>query len=337
MPSLTQRLGLRLPIVLAPMAGGISTPELVAAVGNAGGLGSLGAAYLTPAQIGEAGAAVRRLTQEPFAVNLFAPQSTSEPTAPQVERAVAELAPFHADLGLPPPALPPQTSGDFEAQLDAALEVCPAVLSFTFGRLETRHLEALRVRGILAIGTATGLEEARQLEADGVDSIVLQGGAAGGHRGGWSEDELADTLALTRAAAQSVRVPLIAAGGLMTAADVRAVLDAGASLTQCGTAFLRATEAGTSAPYRAALAAAKPGDTVLTRAFSGRTARGLRNAVTAGIGHPLPYPQQNALTRQMRAAGAAAGRADVLSLWAGEGVAQGREGTAAEILAGLWP
>ncbi|CAM3232674.1 nitronate monooxygenase [Deinococcus saxicola] len=336
MPSLTQRLGLRVPIVLAPMAGGISTPGLVAAVGNAGGLGSLGAAYLTPTQIREAGAAVRRLTRGPFAVNLFAPQSTSEPTAPQVERAVAELAPFHAALGLPPPALPPQASDDFEAQLDAALEVCPAVLSFTFGRLEARHLGALRVRGILAIGTATGLEEARQLEADGVDAIVVQGGAAGGHRGGWSEDELADTLTLTRAAAKNIRVPLIAAGGLMTAADVRAVLDAGASLAQCGTAFLRATEAGTSEPYRAALAAAKTGDTVLTRAFSGRTARGLRNAVTEGVQQPLPYPQQNALTRPLRAAGATAGRADVLSLWAGEGVESGRTGTAAEILESLW-
>ncbi|AIZ45663.1 2-nitropropane dioxygenase [Deinococcus radiopugnans] len=336
MPSIMQRLNLR-PIVLAPMAGGPGTPELAAAVSHAGGLGSLGAAYLTPAQILEAGAAVRRLTRGPFAVNLFAPQPTVQPTELEVEQAAAELAPFHSDLGLPPPALTTQADIDFGAQLDAVLELRPAVLSFTFGRLNTRHLEALRERGILVIGTATGLEEARQLEADGVDAIVVQGGAAGGHRGGWLEDELADTLALTRAAAGSVRTPLIAAGGLMTAGDVRAVLEAGASLAQCGTAFLRATEAGTSAPYRAALAAAKAGDTVLTRAFSGRTARGLRNAVTEGIGQPLPYPFQNALTRPMRAAGAAAGRADVLSLWAGEGVAQGQEGSAAQILAGLWP
>ncbi|QFP76155.1 nitronate monooxygenase family protein [Deinococcus sp. AJ005] len=336
MPTLTQRLGLRLPIVLAPMAGGISIPELVSAVSTAGGLGSLGAAYLTPAQITEMGAAVRRLTQGPFAVNLFAPQPNVPPTASEVARATAELVPFHADLGLPTPTLTAQADPDFGLQLEAVLEVCPAVLSFTFGRLEARHLEALKSSGILTIGTATGLEEARQLETDGVDAIVVQGGAAGGHRGGWSEDELADTLALTRATAQSIGVPVIAAGGLMTAADVRAVLDAGASLAQCGTAFLRATEAGTSAPYRAALAAAKTGDTVLTRAFSGRTARGLRNAVTEGIQQPLPYPFQNALTRSMRAAGVKTGRADVLSLWAGEGVAHGRAGTAAEILESLW-
>ncbi|OLV16092.1 Enoyl-acyl-carrier-protein reductase [Deinococcus marmoris] len=336
MLTLTQRLGLRLPIVLAPMAGGISTPELVAAVSTAGGLGSLGAAYLTPAQITEAGAAVRRLTQGAFALNLFAPHPTVATTGSEVERAAAELAPFHASLGLQPPELTAQANPDFGLQLEAVLEVCPAVLSFTFGRLEAQHLEALRSRGILTVGTATGLEEARQLEADGVEAIVVQGGAAGGHRGGWSEDELADTLSLTRAAAQSIRIPVIAAGGLMTAADVRAVLDAGASLAQCGTAFLRATEAGTSAPYWAALAAAKTGDTVLTRAFSGRTARGLRNAVTEGVQQPLPYPFQNALTRSMRAAGAKAGRADVLSLWAGEGVAHGLAGTAAEILESLW-
>ncbi|MFK7603259.1 NAD(P)H-dependent flavin oxidoreductase [Deinococcus sp. SM5_A1] len=333
---LMQHLNLRLPTILAPMAGGISTPELVAAVSNAGGLGSLGAAYLTPAQIREAGAAVQRLTRRPFAVNLFAPQPNVTPTASEVERAAAELAPFHASLGLHPPELTAQADPDFGLQLEAVLEVRPAVLSFTFGRLEAQHLEALKSLGILTVGTATGLEEAQQLETDGIDAIVLQGGAAGGHRGGWLEDELADTLTLTRAAAKSIRVPLIAAGGLMNAADVRAVLDAGASLAQCGTAFLRATEAGTSAPYRAALAAAKTGDTVLTRAFSGRTARGLRNAVTEGVQQPLPYPLQNALTRSMRAAGAKAGRADVLSLWAGEGVAHGRAGTAAEILESLW-
>ncbi|GGL75909.1 nitronate monooxygenase [Deinococcus aerolatus] len=337
MPVILQRLNLRVPIVLAPMAGGPGTPELAAAVSQAGGLGSLGVAYLTPAQIRETGAAVRRLTPGPFALNLFAPQPAARPTQLEVARATAELAPFHARLGLAPPVLTAQAEQDFESQLEAVLDVCPAVLSFTFGRLDARHLEALRARGVLTMGTATGLDEARQLEADGVDAVVLQGGAAGGHRGGWLTDERADTLALVQAAAQGVRVPLIAAGGLMTREDVRAVLDAGARLAQCGTAFLRAAEAGTSAPYRSALAAARPGDTVLTRAFSGRTARGLRNAVTEGVAHPLPYPFQNALTRQLRAAGAEAGRADVLSLWAGEGVGQGREGSAAQILAGLWP
>ncbi|GGM06488.1 NAD(P)H-dependent flavin oxidoreductase [Deinococcus aerophilus] len=336
MNALMQRLNLRVPVVLAPMAGGPGTPELAAAVCEAGGLGSVGSAYLTPTQIREAGAQVRARTDRPFALNVFVPEESAWPEAEAVARAAAELAPFHAALKLPPPTLPQRVSEDFAAQFAAVLEVRPDVLSFTFGRLSADHLRALRARGILTVGTATGLMEARALETDGVDAIVVQGGAAGGHRGGWLEDELADTPTLTRSVAAAVGVPVIAAGGVMNRAGVRAVLDTGASLAQCGTAFLRAAEAGTSAPYRAALAAAGPSDTTLTRAFSGRPARGLRNAMTRAAEQPLPYPYQNALTRPLRAAGTAAGRADVLSLWAGEGVEQGREDTAANILAALW-
>ncbi|GAA5513405.1 nitronate monooxygenase [Deinococcus carri] len=337
MNPLMQRLGLRVPIVQAPMAGGPSTPELAAAVSQAGGLGSLGAAYLTPAQLREAAGAVRRLTDRPFALNLFVPEPRPAVTEEEVAAAVADLVPLHAELELPPPALPERVREDFEAQFEAVLEVKPAVFSFAFGRLGRPEMAALQAAGTLVIGTATGVEEARALAADGVDAVVAQGGAAGGHRGGWGQDELADTLALTRAVAEAVALPVIAAGGLMNAADVRAALDAGASLVQCGTAFLRATEAGTSAPYRSALAAAQPGATTLTRAFSGRLARGLANRVTAEVGRPLPYPLQNGLTRPLRTAAASAGRAEFLSLWAGEGAHRGREGKAAEILGDLWP
>lgn len=338
-----ERLGLRVPVVQAPMAGGVSTPQLAAAVSEAGGLGSLGAAYLTPGQIGEAGAAVRARTGRPFGVNLFVPGAVPDLTAEAVAAACAELAPLHAELGLPPPALLARVREDFGAQLQAALEVRPAVFSFAFGRLGEAELAALQRGGTLVIGTATSVPEARLLAADGVDAVVAQGSAAGGHRGGWlggdggASDEEADTLALTRAVAAAVRVPVIAAGGLMDAAQVRAALNARASLVQCGTAFLRASEADTPAPYRAALAAARAGDTALTRAFSGRAARGLANRVTAEVRRPLPYPYQNALTRDLRSAATRAGRAEFLSLWAGEGAHRGRDGTAAEILAALWP
>lgn len=337
MNALMRRLGLSVPVIQAPMAGGPATPELVAAVSGAGGLGSLGAAYLAPGEIGKAGAAVRALTGRPFGVNLFIPGPLPEITESEVAAAVAELAPLHAELGLPTPSLPGHPQEDFGAQFGAVLAVRPAVFSFAFGRLGRAEGEALRGADILAVGTATGVEEARLLAADGVDAVVAQGGAAGGHRGGWRHDDLAGTLALTRAVAGAVEVPVIAAGGLMEAADVRAALDAGASLAQCGTAFLRAAEAGTSAPYRAALASAGPGETTLTRAFSGRVARGLSNRVTAGVERPLPYPLQNALTRELRAAAARAGRAEFLSLWAGEEVWRGREGTATDILDSLWP
>lgn len=329
-----QKLGLQRPVILAPMAGGISTPALVAAVSEAGGLGSLGAAYLTPQQISAEIAAVRGLTKRPFAVNLFAPQALPQVTSEQIAAAEANLAPLHAALNLAPPKLPAQVEEDFAAQFEAVLEAGPAVFSFAFGRLERSRLEALRARGILTIGTATSLPEAQILESDGVDAVVLQGGAAGGHRGGWQRDDLADTLDLVRAA-QSLSLSVIAAGGLMTAEAVQAALGAGAELVQCGTAFLRAAEAGTSAPYRAALAAAQAGQTTLTRSFSGRLARGLANTVTQEVQEPLPYPYQNALTRPMRSAAATANRAEFLSLWAGEHFWQGREGPAAEILVGL--
>lgn len=337
MNGLMDRLGLRVPVVQAPMAGGISTPALAAAVSGVGGLGSLGAAYLSPEQIAQAGAAVRARTDRPFAVNLFVPQPLPRVTPAEVAAATAELAPLHAELGLPPPTLPERVQEDFAAQFRAVLELRPAVFSFAFGRLGPAQQAALRERGILTIGTATGLGEAQALAADGADAVTVQGAAAGGHRGGWGQDDLADTLALTRAVAAAVKLPVIAAGGLMNAADVRAALNAGASLVQCGTAFLRATEAGTSSPYRAALAAAGPGQTVLTRAFSGRPARGLANRVTAEVARPLPSPLQNALTRELRAAATRMGRAEFLSLWAGEAYRRGREGTAVEILQSLWP
>lgn len=335
MQSVLERLRLTVPIVLAPMAGGVGTPALVAAVSQAGGLGSVGAAYLTPEQITTQGQAVRAQTDRPFAVNLFAPLPVPTVSAEQVAAACAELAPFHASLGLPAPSLPEQVQEDLEAQFAAVVALRAAVCSFAFGRLSPAQLAQLHGAGILAVGTATSVTEARVLEADGVDAVVMQGGAAGGHRGGWQEDTLADTVALTRAVVQVVRIPVIAAGGLMSAADVRAVLDAGAALAQCGTAFLLADEAGTSATYRAALTAG--GETVLTTAFSGRSARGLANAVSREVHAPLPYPHQNALTRPLRTAGAAAGRADVLSLWAGTGYAQATTGPAVSILARLTP
>lgn len=335
--NLMARLGLTKPIVLAPMAGGTGTPELAAAVSNAGGLGSLGAAYLSPGQLREAGEAIRELTGRPFAVNLFAPHALPEISPEQTAIAINELAPLHAALDLPMPALPAQVQEDFQAQLEAVLDLRPAVFSFAFGQVDTALLENLRQCGILSIGTATSLPEALALEAGGVDAVVVQGGTAGGHRGGWMQDDLADTEELTRQAAQTVRIPVIAAGGLMTRQHVKAVLEAGASLAQCGTAFLRAHEAGTSAAYRRALAQADAGDTTLTVSFSGRPARGLKNIVTEQVQQPLPYPYQNALTRQLRQAATTQGRSEFLSLWAGVGVWEGRDGSAEDVLNSLCP
>ncbi|UBV43646.1 nitronate monooxygenase [Deinococcus taeanensis] len=330
------RASLRVPLVLAPMAGGTGTPALAAAVSAAGALGSLGGAYLTPDALRGAIREVRALTPGPLMVNLFAPQPIPAVTGEEVRRAAAELTPFHERHGLPPAHLPETVQEAFEAQLEVVLVERPEVFSFAFGRLAPDVLTSLRARGILTVGTATSVAEALDLQSDGVDAVTVQGGPAGGHRGGWREDALADTLTLTRAAAAQLRVPVIAAGGLMSAADLRAVLAAGAALAQCGTAFLRAQEAGTPGAYRAALQAGTR-DTVLTRAYSGRPARGLRTTLTDVVASPLPFPLQNALTRPLRAAGARRDDPEVLSLWAGEGYRRGLTGTAAQIVAHLTP
>ncbi|MXV20393.1 NAD(P)H-dependent flavin oxidoreductase [Deinococcus xianganensis] len=327
---------LRAPVALAPMAGGVGTPALAAAVTRAGGLGSLGGAYLTPQALRAAIREVRALTDGPLLVNLFAPQPVPAVTPDAVALATAELAPFHDALNLPRPTLPERVQEDFSAQLDVVLEERPEVFSVAFGPIPPDALAALRARDILTVGTATSLSEALALHESGVDAITVQGSAAGGHRGGWQEDALADTLTLVREVARATPLPVLAAGGLMTAGHVRAALEAGATLAQCGTAFLLADEAGTSAPYRQAVQEGTL-DTVLTRAYSGRTARGLRTTLTDAVTHPLPFPHQNALTRPLRTAGAQAGQADVLSLWAGTGYRQAQATGAAQIVAGLTP
>ncbi|AWN22631.1 2-nitropropane dioxygenase [Deinococcus irradiatisoli] len=335
MNSLMEQLGFNVPIMLAPLGGGPGSPALAAAISAAGGLGSVGSAYFTPEQIREAGAAVRAVTRQPFALNLFAPQPWPQVGAAALQAAQAELAGYHRELGLPAPQLPDVPELDFAAQFRAVLDVRPAALSFTFGVLGAAELTALKNAGILSIGTCGSLEEARELHSSGVDALCVQGREAGGHRGSWLHDARQSTLDLTRAVAAGLPSPVIAAGGLMDASDVRAALAAGAQLAACGTAFLLADEAGTSPPYRAALSSG--GDTLFTQAFSGKWARGLANRLTREVRSPLPFPWQNALTRALRSSATQQGRSEYLSLWAGEGVNRITAGPAAQLLARLWP
>jgi nitronate monooxygenase len=336
--SFTEALGVRLPIVAAPMAGGPSTPALVAAVGEAGGLGVLGGAYLTPdalrAQIRE----VRRLTAAAFGVNLL----LSEPVAVDADEvgvALALLAPYAEELGVELPTGPPGTAAD---DLDALVEVVVAervpLVSVAFGVPSPSAVAALRGSGALLAGTATTVAEARAVDAAGFDVVVVQGAEAGGHRGTFlhdPEDGLVGLMALVPQVRSAVGVPVVAAGGIVDGRGVAACLRLGAAAAQLGTAFLLCPEAGTSAPYRRAVAAAQETDTVITRAFSGRAARGIRNRVTedlAGAALP-PYPVMNALTRGLRKRAAELGRAEFLSLWAGQGVGAVRELPAAELVA----
>jgi nitronate monooxygenase len=228
------------------------------------------------------------------------------------------MSEIHRELGLPEPSLPILPPDPFRAQLAAVIEAKPAAFSFTFGIPDAEAMAALRAAGIGTLGTATSLREGHLLAKAGVDAAIAQGAEAGAHRGTFAgEDAPVLTLDLVRDLASHLTVPVIAAGGIMTGNDVARAVRAGAEAVQMGTAFLACDEAGTSAPYREALLHAHGEQTVLTRAFSGRAARGLRNAFIDRVGERdeliLPYPIQNSLTRPMRAAAAAKGNAEYLS------------------------
>jgi nitronate monooxygenase len=336
--ALTRRLGLAHPIIQAPLAGGGDTPALIAAVGEAGALGFIGAAYLAPREIVEAVRAVRALTARPFGISLFAPSPPSAPGA-DATAALARLAPYFAELGLPPPAAPAPPADAFADQLAAALDSGAAVFSFTFGVLPATAIAAIKGRGMTVLGTATTVDEAIALERAGVDAVVAQGSEAGGHRGTFAGDFDAGsvgTVALVPQIADAVKVPVIASGGIMDGRGIAAALALGASAVQMGTAFLTCDEAGIPEAYKAAILAAREHDTRLTRAFSGRPARGIVNRFMTEIEGSreaiLPFPLQNALTRPLRTAAAKQGRAEFLSLWAGQGVRLARRQSAASLV-----
>ncbi|HSK42457.1 MAG TPA: nitronate monooxygenase [Candidatus Binatia bacterium] len=274
-----RKYGLSIPVVLAPMGGGPSTPELVAAVSNAGGLGSLAAAYSNGARIEQDIAAIRKLTTKPFAVNVFSPQAQL-PLNDGVKTVADFLRPYHERLGLKAPELPQKPIEDFDEQVDAVAKAAPSIVSFTFGLLPPKVTEGLKKQGTYLMGTATTVEEAKQLERAGVDAVIAQGSEAGAHRGTFAvpaEEALIGTVALVPQVADAVRVPVIASGGIMDGRGLVAALALGASAVQMGTAFLACKEAGTNTTYREALKRERESSTTLTRAFSGRMARGLSN------------------------------------------------------------
>ncbi len=334
----TRRTGARLPIVAAPLAGGPSTAGLVAAASAAGGYGVLPGGYLTPDEFRAGIREVRGRTDAPFGVNVLLAQPFEVDPA-QIGAALELLRPYADELGVTL-SVPDRFGDDVEGLMDVAAAERVPLLSFAFGIPPADRLDALRAAGVLTCGTATSVAEARALAAAGVDLVCVQGAEAGGHRGGFRTDPavgLVGLVALVPLVRDAVDIPVIAAGGIMDGRGVAAALALGADAAQLGTAFLRCPEAGTSPPYRRALTTATETGTILTNAFSGRPARGIRNRQAvdlAGAALP-PYPVLNALTRPLRRAAAAAGRWEFLSLWAGQGVPAGRELPAAELVASL--
>ena len=336
-------LGIKHPLIQAPMAGGATTPGLVAAVCEAGALGSFGFAYMQPEAMQRDAEAVRAATPAPFSINLF---TSPQPGAidPQAQRgAIDAIAGYHAELGLPPPEpVKPPYAPDFEAQFSAIEEMRPPVFTFHLGELPAERVRRLQSAGIKVGGSATCVAEARRLEALGVDFIVAQGAEAGGHRGTYLRDPydaMTGTFALVRLVVQAVRTPVVAAGGIMDGAGIAAALALGAQAAQLGTAFIACPESGLAPIYKARILAAQEDETVITEKFSGKPARALTNRfireMHARQAPQLAFPAHNSLLGKLRATAAKSGNADFVALWAGQAVPLARALPAAELVATL--
>jgi nitronate monooxygenase len=338
---LSALVGCEHPLVQAPMAR-VGTPELVAAVCEAGALGSLAGAMVTPDELRSQIRTVRELTSKPFAVNVFAPLEPVEPGAGVVERMSEVLAPWRERLGLEGDAPPPRKPPDFDEQLAILLEERPAAFSFTFGIPPEPALAALRDAGIRIFGTATTVGEAEQLERAGCDAVVAQGSEAGGHRGTFAaefEAALVGTVALVPQVADRVSVPVIAAGGIMDGRGVAAALALGADAAQLGTAFVVTTESGAPPAYVDSLTGAGDTSTKVTAAFTGRPARGIRTPFFDGIessGTEIPpYPRHQDLTLELLGPGLERDELDVVVRLAGQGAPLARRMGAGELVGEL--
>ncbi|HLJ30383.1 MAG TPA: nitronate monooxygenase [Candidatus Angelobacter sp.] len=333
--------GMTIPVVQAPMAGGPTTPELVAAVCNAGGLGSLGAEYLSPGQMEHDIERIRQLTRRPFAINLFSPDA-DEALSGDFATVSEFLSRYHKRLSIGEPEFPKSPGENFDEQIEVLLRLRVPIVSFTLGAFPARVMERLKEQSIYVMGTATTVKEAKLLEEAGVDAITAQGSEAGGHRGTFTaeaESVLVGAMALVPQMVDAISVPVLASGGIMDGRGIVAAMALGASAAQMGTAFLACDEAGTSGTFRDALLQATEDQTTITRAFSGRPARGLRNEFIeawnkAGL-KPMSFPWQNTLTRPMRRAAAIANDGGLQSMWAGQGLRLLRRGTAASLMAQL--
>jgi nitronate monooxygenase len=341
---LSAALGIEYPIIQGPL-NGLNHQRLVAAVSNFGGLGSFGAHGLTPPAIRAAIGEIRAMTAKPFAVNLWV--SMEDAGAPGVDeaafaRSLSALRGTLEALGAELPTYQQYLPLRFEDQVRVVLEENVAAFSFICGIPSREILEECRRRNIRTLGTATTPDEALALEAAGIEIIVASGFEAGGHRGSFlrpAEQSFMGTFSLLPQVVDAVRVPVVAAGGVADARGIAAALMLGAQGVQLGTAFLASDESGASPLHRDALRHGRAGKTVLTKAITGRWARGIENELTALLDRAgvevLPYPLQRSLVRSLTVAAEKANRPELLAMWAGQSAGLTRSADPAELLRSL--
>jgi nitronate monooxygenase len=325
---LTAKLGIEYPIIQGPF-GGFASQQLTAAVSNFGGLGSIGGLNLSPEAIKDVVAEIRALTVKPFAMNLWVSledEGARRSDENAFRRSLAPIAGHLTELGAALPGYKPYSPTlRFEEQARALLDAKVPVFSFIYGIPPREILDECRAKGIVTIGAATTPDEAAALRDAGVDAIAASGFEAAGHRGSFlraAEDSLTGTMSLVPQIVDIVDVPVIAAGGIADARGVVAAMALGAEAVQMGTVFLSCEESGASRLHRELLLARKAGHTGLTKGFTGRLARGVRNRLMEDLNREgteiLPYPLQRGLVRNLTIAAEAAGRADLVPMWAGQ-------------------
>ena len=337
-------LGIRYPIIQGPL-GGLSSQNLAAGVSNFGGLGSFGAHGLEPSAIANIIAEIRSQTTKPFAMNLWVSMEdegarTSDEAA--FRKAAARLAPHIEEVGGTHPVYTPYRPQRFEDQARVLLDAKVPAFSFIYGIPPAEMLAEAKKQSIVTLGTATTVDEAKALEDAGVEIVVASGFEAGGHRGsflGSSEDSLTGTIALVPQTVDAVRVPVVAAGGIADARGIKAAFALGAEGVQMGSVFLATEESGAHPLHRQAILSGQARHTALTRGFTGRLARGIRNQLLTKLNEPgaehLPYPLQRGLMRNLAIPAQKAGRADLLALWAGQSANLARTANLSELLESL--